>query len=509
MKILELKHITKRFGGLTANDGIDLDIEKGEVHCLLGENGAGKTTLMKILFGMVAADTGQIVHDGRPVSLHNPHAALRRGIGMIHQHFMLVDRLSVADNLVAGCEPRRGFLLDSKKSESQVLSAAETYGLRVNPKEKVENLSVGEQQRLEILKALYRGADILILDEPTSVLTPQEVRDLFSIIRNLTAAGKTILFITHKLKETMAIADRITVLRGGKKIATVRKDDTDPGRLAKMMIGREVFLRPAKPEKPPGAVVFEAKQVCASHPLRHLRLKNITLSIRAGEILGIAGVEGNGQLELEEAIMGLRPIDSGGIVLNGRPIQRLRTAERRAAGMVHIPSDRVRRGMIGSQSVENNLILGVHRKKPYAKRGVLQRPEIESYCRRVIEAFGIRCRGGRDTAGTLSGGNQQKLILGRELSQEPVFILAAHPTRGVDIGAVESIHRLLLEKRNENKAILLISAELDELLSLSDRIAVLYEGEVVAEGDGFTEEALGLLMTGQTPREATPRDAAR
>jgi len=499
MKILELKNITKKFDNTTANDDIDLDIEKGEVHCLLGENGAGKTTLMKILFGMYSADRGNILLHGKPVSISRPSQAIGLGIGMIHQNFMLVDRLSVAENIVAGCEPRKGFFLDLAKAKKNVEISGKKYGLRLDPDAKVENISVGEQQRVEILKALYRNADILILDEPTAVLTPQEVEELFSIIRKLKDDGKTIILITHKLKETMAVSDRITVLRDGKKVDTVETAATRPGELAKMMVGRDVILRVDKPEKAPGEVVFKIKDLSAFNPTRHLRLKKINLTVHAGEIVGVAGIEGNGQLELEETMMGLRALETGSIILDNQDISRSNTADRRKLGMVHIPSDRFRRGLLRSRSIEHNIILGSEWRRPFSKGGLLSFPVIESYTRRIIDEFQIRCAGSKETVDALSGGNQQKLVIGRELSQNPKVIVAAQPTRGVDIGAIEYIHNLLLQMREQNKAIILISAELDELITLSDRILVIYEGEIVAEKSHFVEAELGLLMAGSKP----------
>jgi general nucleoside transport system ATP-binding protein len=496
MKILELKNITKKFDGITANDSICLDIEKGEVHSLLGENGAGKTTLMKILFGMYSADGGSIRLNGKTVVISRPSRAIGLGIGMIHQHFMLVDRLSVAENIVAGCEPRKGVFLDLKKARKNVRISGEKYGFRLDPDAKVENISVGEQQRVEILKALYRNADILILDEPTAVLTPQEAEELFAIIKKLKSDGKTIIFITHKLKETMAVSDRITVLRDGKKVDTVETAETSPRKLAKMMVGREVILRVEKPEKPPGKAVLTVKDLSAFNPVSRLGLKKIDLTVHAGEIVGIAGIEGNGQLEVEETIMGLRAIDSGSITLDNQDISRCSTAQRRKLGMVHIPSDRFRRGLLRSRSIEHNIILGSEWLRPFAKKGLLSFPAIESYSRRIIDEFQIRCPGSKETVDTLSGGNQQKLVIGRELSRNPKVIVAAQPTRGVDIGAIEYIHNLLLRMREQGRAIILISAELDELMTLSDRILVMYEGKIIAEGPHFAESELGLLMAG-------------
>jgi len=436
MKIIELKKITKRFGNVIANDGIDLDIEKGRIHCLLGENGAGKTTLMKILFGLYSFDRGRILLNGKQVKIKSPGQAINLGIGMIHQNFMLIDRLSVAENIVAGCEPKKGIFLDMIKAKKDVRQLSEAYGLRLKPDAKIEDISVGEQQRVEILKILYRDADILILDEPTAVLTPREVEELFSILKQLKHNGKTIIFITHKLKETMAISDRITVLRDGKKVDTVDTSDTNPNELAKMMVGRDVILRIDKKDKQPGKIIFQIRNLCATNPISHLELRNINLAIKEGEIVGIAGVEGNGQLELEEVLMGLRGIDDGEILLTGMDISKTDTATRRQLKIVHIPSDRVKRGLIRSQNIKKNLLLGSEWRTPFSNRGVLSQSAIEEYGQKVIDEFDIRCSGIKEKIDSLSGGNQQKVIIGRELSQDPKIIIAAQPTRGVDIGAI-------------------------------------------------------------------------
>ena len=500
MEILKLSRITKRFENIVANDDIDLEIKKGETHCLLGENGAGKTTLMKILFGLYSPDHGSIFIDGRLVDIQNPSQAIDLGIGMIHQSFMLVDLLSVVENIVAGHEPRKAIFLDMAKAKKDVQELSNKYGLRVDPDAKIEDISVGEQQRVEILKALYRNIDILILDEPTSVLTPQEVEELFSVLKKLKADGKTIIFITHKLKETMAISDRITVLRSGKKVGTVDKAETNPGELARMMVGRDVILNIVKKEKKPGGIILQIKNLSASNQISHLRLKNINLALKEGEIVGIAGVAGNGQLELEEVLMGLRETDKGEILLNNVNITKASTAKRRESGIVHIPSNRLKRGLIRSQAIERNLILGSEWKKPFSKRGILSLSAIREYSQNVIDEFDIRCSGSKEKVDSLSGGNQQKVIIGRELSRNPRVIIAAQPTRGLDIGAIEYIHNTLLKMRDQNKAVLLISMELDELLLLSDRIFVIYEGEFIAEGSDFTEEELGLLIAGQKER---------
>ena len=497
MKILELKQITKKFGSLVANDRVDLEVEKGQIHCLLGENGAGKTTLMKILFGLYASDQGTVYLNGKPVNIQSPGQAINFGLGMIHQAFMLVDRLSVAENIIAGCEPKKGIFLDLIRAKRDVENLSEEYGMRLDPDARVEDISVGEQQRVEILKVLYRNAQILILDEPTAVLTPQEVEELFTILRKLKKEGKTIIFITHKLKETMAVSDKITVLRDGKRVGTVNTSETNPNELAKMMVGRDVILSVDKREKEPGKIIFQTRNLFATNPISHLRLKDINLTIREGEIVGIAGVEGNGQLELEEVLMGLRSINKGEIYLNNINITKMSTKKRRELKMVHIPSDRLKRGLIRTQNVEKNLLLGLEWDRSFSKSGILCQSAIREYSRRVIDEFDIRCSSPKDQVDSLSGGNQQKMIIGRELSRDPTIIIAAQPTRGIDIGAIEYIHHMLLKMRDENRGILLISAELDELMSLCDRIGVIYEGEIIAEGSNFTYEELGLLMAGE------------
>ncbi len=502
INIIELHHITKRFGDVVANDAVDLAVAPGEIHCLLGENGAGKTTLMKILFGLYSKDAGTIAINGRQHEIHSPKQAIRLGIGMIHQHFMLVNRLTAAENIVAGQELKRGPFLDLAQARKAVAALSEQYGLRVNPDARIEDTSVGEQQRVEILKTLYRKAEIFILDEPTAVLTPQEVDDLFRVLRKLTQTGKTIIFITHKLRETMAIADRITVLRDGQNVGTVRAADTNPNELARMMVGRDVMLRVQKQANSPGDTILEAQQLCATNPQTHVRLKAIDLTLRAGEIVGIAGVAGNGQLELEETLLGLRAIERGRLLMNNQDITTVSTAKRRALGVAHIPSDRLKRGLIPTFDVEKNMILGSEWHAPFAAAGMLVNTAITHYTQQLIKQFQIRCSGSKETLSDLSGGNQQKVIIARELSHAPHVIIAAQPTRGIDVGAIEYIHNTLLDMRAKGKAILLISAELDELKSLSDRILVMYEGAIIAEGEAerFTEEELGLLMAGHRPK---------
>ncbi|NLM97582.1 MAG: ABC transporter ATP-binding protein [Halanaerobiaceae bacterium] len=499
MYAVELRGISKKFGDILANDNIDLAIKKGEIHCLLGENGAGKTTLMKILFGLYSKDSGSIFINNQEINIDSPRKAIDLGISMIHQHFMLVNRFTVTENIIAGEEPSKGIFIDEKEALKRVEEIAGRYNLRINPTAVIEDISVGEQQRVEIIKALYRKAEILILDEPTAVLTPQETEELFQVMRELKNDGKTIIFITHKLKETMAISDRVTILRNGKKAGTVNTAETDPVQLARMMVGRDVLLQVEKSEREKNNVIFEVKDLSLKNVSSNLSLKNVNFQIEKGEILGLAGVEGNGQLELEEAIMGLRPIEKGTFILNGRDISSFSTREKRNTGMAYIPSDRLKRGLIESFTIEENVMLGSEWKPPFAKRGIIDEDKIKEYTEKIIKEFDIKCSSTKARVSELSGGNQQKLLIGRELLADPEFILASQPTRGVDVGAVEYIHNLLLQLRDRGKGILLISAELDELRSLSDRIMVIYEGRIVAEGrtEDFTEEELGLLMAGQ------------
>ncbi len=498
MKAIELKKITKKFGNTYANNKIDFSVQQGEIHCLLGENGAGKSTLVKIIFGLYQKDSGEIKINDQIVKLKGPADAIARKVGMIHQHFMLVDSLTITENIIAGAEPSSKGFINYREAERKVRDLSEQYNLQVKVDSLVGEISVGEQQRVEILKALYRNAEILILDEPTAVLTPQETKELFNVLEQLKKSGKTIIFITHKLKETMQVADRVSVLRDGKKVGTVETSQTNPAELARMMVGREVLLKVNRTQNNPGEKVLEISNLNYKNKKSGLSLEDINFSIQAGEILGIAGVEGNGQLELEEVIAGLRSFQQGNIELNSKIINNFSVKERRKNGLAHIPSDRLKRGLIQNFNLANNLVLGSEWDSPYAYYSILNYNEINKFKDEIVKEFDLRYTKNNSIAGELSGGNQQKLIIGRELSRETNFILAAQPTRGVDVGAIEYIHKLLIEMRNNGKAILLISAELDELRSLSDHLLVIYEGKIVARGstDKFTEEELGLLMAG-------------
>lgn len=493
--MLKLTGITKRFGSLVANDHIDLEIRSGEIHALLGENGAGKTTLMNILYGLYSPDEGSIEWKGQPVRIQGPGQAIAMGIGMVHQHFMLVPVFTVAENIVLGKEPG-GFALDMKKAIADVKSLSNQYGLHVDPEAKVESISVGQQQRVEILKALYRGAELLILDEPTAVLTPQEVVELGHIMKSLVAQGKTIIIITHKLKEVLHLADRVTVIRRGRKITTVDAQGRTEAELAALMVGREVTLRVPKGPAHPAETVLEVEDLNATNERGLPAVEHVSFSVRCGEIVGICGVDGNGQSELIECLTGLKKAKSGRAMLNGKEITRLSPGLIRAAGLGHIPEDRQRRGLVMDFTVSENVVLGSQRK--YASWGMMNVQRMTDLARRIIEAFDVRPPEPGYRARSLSGGNQQKVIVGREITRDPDVLLAVQPTRGLDVGAIEFIHKRLIEERDSGKAVLLVSLELDEILSLSDRILVMYKGQVVAEVPAHeaTEEGLGLLMAG-------------
>jgi general nucleoside transport system ATP-binding protein len=496
--VLEMRGITKAFPGLVANDDVGLDVRKGEVHALLGENGAGKSTLMNILYGLYKPDEGEILVHGKPIVFGSAKDAIGAGIGMVHQHFMLIPVMTVAENIVLGLEPvRDGVLLDERAAERRVAELSKQFGLAVDPAALIADITVGQQQRVEILKALYRGAEILILDEPTAVLTPQEATELFAIIRSLQADGKSIIFISHKLNEVLEIADRITVLRRGKKIETVAREGATEESLARAMVGREVLLRVEKPPAEPGEDLLAVDDLHVVDDRGIEKVRGVSFSVRAGEIVGIAGVDGNGQTELIDAIAGLRKIASGTVEVGGRKLEHATAREMLDAGLGHIPEDRQRRGLVLEFTIAENLALHDYAKPPDAKWGWLFPNRLIEQARILIREFDVRGGGPLTRALTLSGGNQQKVVAAREIARDPSVLIAAQPTRGLDVGAIEFLHRRLVEERGEGRAILLVSLELDEILSLSDRILVLYEGEIVGEHTGdASEQQIGLEMLG-------------
>ncbi len=494
--LVVMENISKRFPGVLANDDVTLDLRPGEVHALIGENGAGKSTLMRVLYGLYPPDAGTISVRGREVKIASPRDAIALGIGMVHQHFVLVDPFTVAENVTLGDEG--GAILHADDAVQRVKILADSYGFSIDPAAVVEDLSVGEEQRVEILKALYRGVDILILDEPTAVLTPAETKDLFENLRQLRADRKTIAFISHKLDEVLAIADRITVLRRGAVVGQTTPAETTKAQLAEMMVGRPVLFRLEKPSVAPGEAVLELDD------LRGGGLQGLSLDVRAGEIVGVAGVEGNGQRDLADAIMGLRHLDGGRVLLSGRDLAGVSTEEIRDSGMAFVPEDRHEQGLVLDMTIWENAVIGRHDDKEFSGRGgILFIKKIKELARRLVEAFDVRTRSIESTARTLSGGNQQKLILARELETEPRLLLAAQPTRGLDVGAIEFVWREILEQKAEGRAVLLISAELDEIYALSDRIVTLYEGRITGE---FPPEApadeVGRAMLGRVAAEA-------
>ena len=492
-----MRGIVKQYPLVRAIDGADFTVEQGEIHSLLGENGAGKSTLMKILYGMTTPTAGEVRVFGKPVAITRPAQAIALGIGMVHQHFMLTPVMTVAENVVIGSEPVRGVFFDRKKAEAQVAAMIDEYNFHISATAKVETLSVGEQQRVEILKALYRGADLLILDEPTAVLTPQEVEDLFRVMRQLKAAGKSIIIITHKLKETMEIADRVSVLRQGKMIESgVPVAGTTMNELAQMMGGRDVELSVTRRAEQVGEENFSVRGLSLTErgvPI----LRDVCLSLRKGEILGIAGIEGNGQTELIEVLTGLRRPDHMELFKDGKPLSG-NAAAFLAAGVGHVPEDRMTRGLVLEMSIEDNLILGYHRRPAFARRGLRLASAIRRFAEQERTEFAIKAPNVQERCSALSGGNQQKVVIARVFSENPDVIIVAQPTRGVDVGAMEYIHHRLLDLRDGGKSILLISADLDEVRSLSDRLAVIYGGRIVAEGkpDTWSDMEIGLLMTG-------------
>lgn len=498
--VIEMRDIVKKFGDFTANDGINLTVHKGEIHAILGENGAGKSTLMNQLYGLLKPTSGDIIVNGKKIVMENPRDAIAAGIGMVHQHFMLVQPFTVTENIVLGTEPRKGVKLDMQTARKNVVEISERYGLAIDPDAKIEDISVGMQQRVEILKALYRGADILILDEPTSSLTPQEIVELIQIMHNLTADGKSIILITHKLKEIKESADYCTIIRLGKYIGTVKVADVTENDLASMMVGRNVTFVVDKPEQEPGEVVLEVKDL---HGLDYRGveiLKGLDLKVRRGEIVGIAGIDGNGQTEAVEIITGLRKGTSGEITINGENIFNKPPRFGFDRGVSSIPADRQKHGLVLEASIEDNLILQNYKEEPYAKkRRVLNRPAIFNHATEMIDKFDIRPKQSEKRAsGTLSGGNQQKVIIAREVMNDKDLLIAVNPTRGLDVGAIEYVHKYIVEQRNKGKAVLLVSFELDEIMSLSDKIAVIFDGKIVntIPGKEANENELGLMMAG-------------
>ena len=495
--VLELRGITKVFPGTVANDHIDLDLRRSEVHALLGENGAGKTTLMNILYGLSKPDEGEIVLNGQRVTFSSPKDAIERGIGMVHQHFMLIPVMTVAENIVLGIEPSDKGFLDYDAARARVRELARTFGFQIDPDARIEDISVGQQQRVEILKALYRNAGILILDEPTAVLTPQEATEFFGILQTLKREGISIIFISHKLNEVLEIADRVTVLRRGKKIETLPRAGATQESLARAMVGREVVLRVDKAPAEPGDVLLEVEDLHVLDDREIEKVRGVSLTVRAGEIVGLAGVDGNGQSELIDAITGLRKIERGTVRVAGKELRHASARDVLDAGIGQIPEDRQRRGLVLEFSIAENVALHDFRKKPNARAGWLFPKRLIEKARKLIREFDVRGGGPETHAGALSGGNQQKVILAREIDRDPKVLIAAQPTRGLDVGAIEFVHRRLIEERDDGRAILLVSLELEETLSLADRILVMFEGAIVGEyPPTVTEDELGFAMTG-------------
>lgn len=500
--MLELRNITKRFGDVLANDGVNIVVKPGTIHAIVGENGAGKSTAMRIAYGFYTADSGEILVEGQVREIKSPHDAIALGIGMVHQHFMLVETMTVAENIVLGAEPGTSLSLDLSSAASQIRRLSEEFKLAVNPNEPVEHLSVGQQQRVELLKALYRHARLLILDEPTAVLTPLEVEEFFTILRRMREQGKTVIIITHKLSEVLAISDEVTVMRDGKVVGRVQTKDTNAAELARLMVGREVLLRVEKPEPKVGKAQLEVRNLSVLDVSGAARVNGVSFEVRSGEIVGIAGVEGNGQTELIEALAGL--VDParmlGEINFEGKNLNHLGARIRRELGIAHIPEDRHRRGLLLDFSLSENAILGVHYRPPIAAfaGGIfLDENAIQRRAAEIIKDFDVRPPNPVLPARALSGGNQQKLIIGREYRVDPKLLLVSQPTRGVDIGAIEFIHRQLVALRDNGCAILLVSAELEEVSSLSDRLLIIHEGKIAGEVDPKTAtlEEIGLLMT--------------
>ena len=502
--VIEMRNITKSFGTFKANDQINLQVKKGEIHALLGENGAGKSTLMNVLSGLLEPTSGEILMSGEVINITSPTKANQLGIGMVHQHFMLVDAFTVTENIVLGNEPSQFGMLNRKEARAEILRVSEQYGLQVDPDAYVRDISVGMQQRVEILKTLYRGAEVLIFDEPTAVLTPQEIDELINIMHGLVKEGKSIILITHKLEEIKAVADRCTVIRRGKGIGTVNVADVSSQQLADMMVGREVSFKTDKKAANPQEVVLSVENIVVKENRGIEAVKNLSLEVRAGEILGIAGIDGNGQSELIQALTGLRKVESGHIYLGGDEITNLRPRKITEAGVGHVPEDRHKYGLILEMTLAENIALQTYYQEPMSQMGVLNYGEINDHARDLIKEFDVRTVSEVVPAKALSGGNQQKAIIAREISRDPELLIVANPTRGLDVGAIEFIHKRIIEQRDNFKAVLLVSFELEEILNVSDRIAVLHDGEIVGivNANETSEQELGLLMAGSSLEKA-------
>ncbi|WP_181348647.1 ABC transporter ATP-binding protein [Thalassobacillus sp. CUG 92003] len=501
--VIEMLDIRKEFPGVVANNNVNLQVKQGEIHALLGENGAGKSTLMNVLFGLYQPEKGHIRVKGKEVHISNPNVANDLGIGMVHQHFMLIDTFTVTENIVLGSEPKKNATVDIRQAEKQVKELSEQYGLNVDPRAKIRDISVGMQQRVEILKTLYRGAEILILDEPTAVLTPPEIKELTEIMRSLVREGKSIILITHKLKEIMEVCDRCTVIRKGEGIDTLNVSDTNVTELASLMVGREVSFTSEKTPAEPKDKYLSVVDLHVKDSRGVEMVKGVNLDVHAGEIVGIAGVDGNGQTELIEAITGLRKSDSGSITIHGQNIANQTPRKVTESGISHIPQDRHKFGLVLDFPMRENMVLQTYYQNPFAKSGILNYKSISEKAKSLIEEYDVRTPSIFTHARSLSGGNQQKAIIGREIDRSPDLIVAAQPTRGLDVGAIEFIHNKLIEERGKGRAVLLLSFELDEIMNLSDRIAVMFDGEVVAETspEDTDEQELGLLMAGSKQQQ--------
>lgn len=499
--VIEMLGIRKQFGDFVANDNITLQLKKGEIHALLGENGAGKSTLMNVLFGLYQPEAGTIRVHGKDVKITDPNVANKLGIGMVHQHFMLVENFTVTENIILGSEPTKMGTINIKDASKRVQELSEKYSLNVDANAKIEDISVGMQQRVEILKTLYRGAEILIFDEPTASLTPQEITELIQIMKRLIEEGKSIILITHKLKEIMEVSDRVTVIRKGQGIGTVITSETNPTELAELMVGRQVVFKTEKKDPNPTDTVLQIESLTVADNRDVDKVKGLNLTVRAGEIVGIAGIDGNGQSELIEAITGLRKVKSGKISLNGKDITGLKPRKITESGVGHIPQDRHKHGLVLDFPIGHNIALQTYYKAPISKSGVIDYKKVNEIARKIIEEYDVRSgEGEMSIARSLSGGNQQKAIIGREINRNPDLLIAALPTRGLDVGAIEFIHKRLIEQRDKGKAVLLISFELDEVMNVSDRIAVIHDGTIIdtVKPQETTEQELGLLMAGQS-----------